>query len=174
MDHRSPLESIFSVIGGLPQGHDKPIKHALYNALALFLLFVCCAAGYAVFMILEPFIKPLMWAVLVGSALHPLKRSLRYRFQTWFETLESTNTPVVLGIMLLPLNITNNLSEFIGENLWKRLKLIIAFCVALPLLHLIYYYTPKIIVSVVWQLIIYSFRLLNFFLDNSSIWIVSS
>lgn len=173
MEHKSPLESIFSVIGGLPQGHDKPVKHAVYNALALLLLFICCAAGYAVYMILEPFIKPLIWALLVGSALHPLKRSLRYRFQTWFESLEATNTPVILGLILLPLNITNDLSQFIGDQLWTRLKLIIAGCITLLVLPLIYYYTPKIIVSFVWQLVLYSFRSLNFFLNNSSVWVVS-
>ncbi|KAG5878439.1 hypothetical protein JTB14_027490 [Gonioctena quinquepunctata] len=110
MDHRSPLESIFSVIS-----HDKPVKHALYNAVALFLMFLCCAAGYAVYMILEPFIKPLIWAVLVGSALHPLKQSLRYRFQMWLETLEITKTPVILGIVFVPVSTVDSISEFI-EN----------------------------------------------------------
>ncbi|KAK9875492.1 hypothetical protein WA026_007883 [Henosepilachna vigintioctopunctata] len=82
MDTRSPLEGIFNIIGGgLPQGHDKPLKQALYNAVALLLLFLCCAAGWALFVILEPFMKPLMWALLVGSVLHPLKRSLRDTFQ---------------------------------------------------------------------------------------------
>ncbi|KAJ8945745.1 hypothetical protein NQ318_012067 [Aromia moschata] len=167
MDHRSPLESIFSVISGLPQGHDKPVKHALYNAVALFLLFLCCAAGYALYMILEPFIKPLMWALLVGSALHPLKRSLRM-----VETLETTNTPVIFGVILLPVNIMNDLSEFIGETLWKRLKLIVGCCVLIPAVHLIYYYTPKIITSLVWQIIVLSFSSLNFFLDNATFLVV--
>ncbi|VEN49353.1 unnamed protein product [Callosobruchus maculatus] len=172
MDTRSPLENIFSVIGSLPQGHDKPVKHALYNAVALFLLFLSCAAGYAVYMILEPFIKPLMWAVLVGSALHPIKRSLRYKFQTWFETLECTNTPVVFGIILIPFNILNDLSEFIGEIIWTRLKLIIAVCILIPMLHLIYFYTPKIVVAVIWQVIVLSFKSLNFILNISSFWLV--
>lgn len=173
MDYRSPLESIFNVIGALPQGHDKPIKHALYNTVAFFLLFTCCAAAYAVYMILEPFIKPLIWAVLVGSALHPLKHSLRLKFQSWFETLDTTNTPVVFGVFLLPFNIVSELSEFVGENLWKRLKLIIAFCIAIPILHLIYYYTPKVFITVVWKSMTYSFKLLSFFLDNSSLYVVS-
>lgn len=174
MDHRSPLESIFSVIGGLPQGHDKPVKHALYNAVALFLLFLCCATGYALYMILEPFVKPLIWAVLVGSALHPLKRSLRDRFQAWFEMLEVTNTPVIFGVILLPINIINDLSEFIGESLYNRIKLIIGVCVVIPMIHLIYYYTPKIIATLIWKILMCSFKSLNFFLDNSTILVVSS
>ncbi|RZC33168.1 transmembrane protein 245 [Asbolus verrucosus] len=120
MDHRSPLESIFGIIGGLPQGHDKPVKHALYNAVALLLLFLCCAATWALFMILEPFVKPLIWALLVGSVLHPLKRSLRDKFQTWFESLEISHTPVILGVILLPINIVNDLSDLIGDQLVKH------------------------------------------------------
>lgn len=173
LDYRSPLESIFNVIGTLPQGHDKPVKQALYNAVAFFLLFVCCAAGCALYMILEPFIKPLIWAVLVGSALHPLKYSLRFKFQSWFETLSTTNTPVVFGIVLLPFDIINDLSEFLGEILWKRLKLISAFCIAIPVIIVVYYYTPNVIVAIIWKSVIYSFKLLAFFLDNSSLYIVS-
>ncbi|XP_019872983.1 transmembrane protein 245 isoform X2 [Aethina tumida] len=172
MDHRSPLESIFSIIGGLPQGHDKPVKHAVYNAVALFLLFLCCGAGWALFLILEPFIKPLMWAVLVGSALHPLKRSLRMTFQSWFKTLEVKNTPVILGVFLLPVNFIDYLSEFIGNNLLKRLRLIIAVCVAIPVIHVIYYYTPNIITVIVSNLIVTFFGFLNFFLNNSTLTVV--
>lgn len=173
MDYRSPLESIFNVIGTLPQGHDKPVKQAFYTAVAFFLLFLCCAAGYAVYVILEPFIKPLIWAVLVGSALHPLKYSLRHKFQSWIEGLDIGSTPVAFGIILLPLNIIDELSEFVGENLWKRFKLILGFCITIPLLSVFYYYTPRVIVSVVWTSMLYAFKLLSFFLDNSSLYIVS-
>lgn len=174
VDYRSPLESIFNVIGTLPQGHDKPVKQALYNAVAFFLLFLCCAAGYAVYMILEPFIKPLIWAVLVGSALHPLKHSLRFKFQSWFEKLSTTNTPVVFGIFLLPFDIVNQLSELVGDNLWKRLKLILAFCITIPIIHIFYYYTPNVIITIVWNSIVCSFQVLSFFLDNSSFYLVST
>lgn len=174
LDYRSPLESIFNVIGPLPQGHDKPVKQALYNAVAFFLLFVCCAAACAVYMILEPFIKPLIWAVLVGSALHPLKYSLRFKFQSWFDMLSSTNTPVVFGVILLPFNIINELSEFLGEHLWKRLKLILAFCIAIPVIIVVYYYTPTVIVAIIGKSIVNTFKLLSFFLDNSSLYIVST
>ncbi|XP_072383080.1 transmembrane protein 245 [Diabrotica undecimpunctata] len=173
MDQRSAIGNIFSAIRSLPQGHDKPLKQAFYNAIALLLLCVCCAAGYAVFVILEPFVKPLMWAVLVGSALHPMKRYLRDKFQTWFQTLEANNTPIVFGIILVPINIVNDISEFIGENIWKRLKLIILIGVTLPIFVLIYNYTPRLIVRILWQLVLYTFSSLNFLIDISSFWLVS-
>lgn len=173
MDHRSPLESFFGVIGSLPQGHDKPVKHALYNAVAMLLLFLCCAAALGLYMILEPFVKPLMWAVLVGSALHPLKRSLRDRFQSWFVMLEDTNTPAVLGIVLLPINIFNELSECIGEFLWNRLKLIIIFAILIPVAMLLYHFTPSVMISLLWNSTVMTYRSLNFLITNSTLTLVT-
>ncbi|XP_050296615.1 transmembrane protein 245-like isoform X2 [Anthonomus grandis grandis] len=173
MDHRSPLETIFGVIGSLPQGQDKPVKQAVFNAVALFLLFLCCAAAFGLYWILEPFVKPLMWAILVGSALHPLKRSLRDRFQSWFQMLEDTNTPAVLGLVLLPINIFNDVSEIIGEFLYARIKLILTITVVIPLAVLIYNFTPTVVISVLSTSAIWVYRSLNFVISNCTLTLVS-
>lgn len=168
MDHRSPLENIFSIIGGLPQGHDKPVKHALYNAVALFLLVLCCATGWALYLILEPFIKPLVWALLVGSVLHPLKHSLRTRFQKWFQDIDESGTPFLFGICVLPFGIINNISELIGSTLLKYFKIIAAIAVTVPILHVLYYYTPSVIILTLWKLAACLCSVTNFFINNAS------
>lgn len=168
MDYRSPLNNVFSFISGLPQGHDKPIKHALYNALALFVLFLCCASGYALFVILGPFIKPLVWALLTGSVLHPLKYLLRNRFRQWFHSLEKSHTPAVIALVIVPINITNDVSEFIGSKLLKYLKVIIAVAIAIPLLHVVYYYTPKLFIALVWKIAVVVHMLVNFVVTYST------
>lgn len=168
METRSPLEGIFNMIGALPQGHDKPIEHALYNAVAIFLLFICCAAGWALYVILEPFIKPLMWALLVGSVLHPLKRSLSETFLQWLTSLEEANTPVVIGVLLLPVNILNTLSIFLGDNLFKYKKIIIGVVVSAVLLHFFYFYTPSIVLNILWQFFVLLSWLIHLALDLSS------
>lgn len=173
MDHRSPLESIFGVIGNLSQGHDKPVKQAVYNAVALLLIFLCCAAALGLYLILYPFIKPLMWALLVGSALHPLKRSLRDRFQGWFQMLEDTNTPTILGLVLLPINIFNDVSECIGQFLWDRIKLILAFAVLIPVAVLLYNFTPQVVISLLWSGTLWIYWALNFVISNSTLSVVS-
>ncbi|KAL3286204.1 hypothetical protein HHI36_000715 [Cryptolaemus montrouzieri] len=169
MDSRSPLEGIFNIIGGgLPQGHDKPVKHALYNAVALLLLLLCCAAGWALFVILEPFMKPLMWALLVGSVLHPLKRSLRDIFQDWFETLEEAHTPVVLGLFLLPVNIINNMSEFIGDILLRHIKIILGISIMIPVIPILYFYTPSFLITIIWKVLCLSKYVFNQILSITS------
>lgn len=173
MDHRSPLESIFGIISGLPQGHDKPVKHALYNAVALFLLILCCATGWALYMVLEPFIKPLLWALLVGSVLHPLKHSLRKQFQKWFQDIDDSGTPFLLGICVLPLGIVNNVSELIGSTLLKYFKIIIAVVVIVPVLHILYFYTPGIVILGLWKIIGYLWIVINFFINGANVTVVS-
>lgn len=173
MDHRSPLENIFSIIGGLPQGHDKPVKHALYNAVALFLLILCCATGWALYLVLEPFIKPLLWALLVGSVLHPLKHSLRKQFQKWFQEIDESGTPFLLGMCVLPFGIVNNISELIGSTLLKYWKIIVAVAIVVPVLHVLYFYTPAVVVTGLWKLAGCLCGLTNFLIDNTNVAVVS-
>ncbi|KRT84545.1 hypothetical protein AMK59_311, partial [Oryctes borbonicus] len=168
MDYRSPLENIINIFGSLPQGHDKPVKQAVYNALALFLLFLGCAAGCALYLILEPFIKPLMWALLVGSVLHPLKYKLAQRFKSWFHSLEESNTPVVFGLILVPVNLVDNISELLGNKLLNHLKIITSVLVIIPVLHLIYYYTPKFLISLVINFTHWSSYFISFIIDHAS------
>lgn len=173
MDHKSPLESIFSVISSLPQGHDKPVKHAFYNAVAIFLLFLCCAAGWALYIILEPFIKPLVWALLVGSVLHPLKHKLSFQFRLWFDSLEESRTPVMIGLILLPTNIINHISELIGNKILKYWKVILAVIMSILIMHGVYFYTPKFVICVMWKISYYARELISLFISHLTIGIVS-
>ncbi|XP_022907141.2 transmembrane protein 245 [Onthophagus taurus] len=168
MDYRSPLENIISIFGTLPQGHDKPVKHAVYNALAIFLLVLGCAAGWALYLILEPFIKPLMWALLVGSVLHPLKYKLAQRCRAWFAALEESNTPVIFGILLVPVKVTDKLSEVLGNKLLKHLKFILTIVISVPTVHIIYYYTPLILVNFICSVIYNGSWFISFLIDNSN------
>lgn len=171
MDYRSPLENIISI---LPQGHDKPVKHAIYNALALLFLFLGCAATIALYLILEPFIKPLMWALMVGSVLHPLKFRLSQGFRSWFENLEERRRPIVIALLLIPINIVDNFSELIGNKLMKYWKIITFVIIIVPVTHVVYYYTPKFIINVCLNLGHYSSNLLLFLINNSSTTLVSN
>lgn len=168
MDHRSPLENIFNIIGGLPQGHDKPVKHAVYNALALFLLFVCCAALWALYLILEPFFKPLMWALLVGSVLHPFKYSLAQKFRQWFDHLEESHTPIFIGVFLIPIKISDDFSEGIGNMLEKHWKYITCGVLGFMGLQVFYFYIPKIFINIVCSSWACLHCIIQFLIDNVS------
>lgn len=118
---QSPFDNIFNIIG-LSESNEKPMKHGFYNAFALFVLTLCCAALYVLFLILEPFFKPLFWALLVGSLLHPFKYKLSKKIKTWFENLEKTNTCVTVGLLSIPLNVINVASDTVGFQFRENYK----------------------------------------------------
>ncbi|XP_049960516.1 transmembrane protein 245 [Schistocerca serialis cubense] len=158
----SPLDNVFSFLGGLPQGHEKALKQALYNALALFFLFVCCIAGVALFYVLEPFIKPLIWALLCGSVLHPFKYSLSTAMQGWIDSLSASSTPLIIGIVLAPIKIVDNLSEIIGDITVKYINYIVGFFASVSILLFVYYYTPSFMVCLILRLGFFASRAVSF------------
>lgn len=170
---RSPFGNIFNIMNGLPQGHEKPLKHALYNAVALFLLIISLCVCWALYLILQPFIKPLTWALLVGSVLHPIKYKISTYIENWFSKLELKGTPLFLGVGVYPFQVVNRVSYFIGNNMLKRLKLIISLTVALPLAYVLYYYTPDIALGLIWNISSIIFVLISYSMYMTNIYTVS-
>lgn len=149
---KSPIENVVNLLGGVPQDHEKALKHGFYNALAILLLMIALAAGWAVFIVLEPFFKPLLWALLCGSVLYPIKHSLATSMNSWLNSLPTNSTPLLLGIIIVPIQILDNASERIGNVTLKYIKYIIGFVLCICICHLMYQYTPNICICVIWKL----------------------
>ncbi|XP_047512852.1 transmembrane protein 245 isoform X3 [Pieris napi] len=149
---QSPFENIFNIIG-LSESNEKPMKHGFYNAFALFVLAICCAAIYVLFLILEPFFKPLFWALLVGSLLHPFKYKLSKKIKTWFENLEKTNSSVVVGLLVIPVNAVNFASDFVGNQFKEHYKSIICLLSTIFVLPWLYNSIPRSLGYIFWQFI---------------------
>ncbi|XP_038206565.1 transmembrane protein 245 isoform X2 [Zerene cesonia] len=148
---QSPFDNIFNIIG-LSEGNEKPMKHGFYNAFALFVLAICCAAVYVLFLILEPFFKPLFWALLVGSLLHPFKYKLSKKIKSWFENLERTNSCVIVGLSTIPVNIVNFASDTVGYQFREHYKAIIGLLSAIFVLPWLYNAIPRSLCCLFWQL----------------------
>ncbi|KAL0869035.1 hypothetical protein ABMA27_007353 [Loxostege sticticalis] len=149
---QSPFENIFNIIGGLSEGNEKPMKHGFYNAFALFILTICCAAVYVLFLILEPFFKPLFWALLVGSILHPFKYKLSRKIKSWFEDLDKSNTSVVVGFMVIPMNVVNFASDTVGHQFREHYKTVIALLSTIYVLPWLYNSVPRSFACIFWQI----------------------
>jgi len=106
---REFLRSQFgSVLQILPEGHDKALKQAFYSTAAtLFVVLACCAA-VAVYHILLPFLRPLLWALLCGTVLFPLKHRLVTTSRRWLSGLRQSGTPLILGAILLPVTVADS------------------------------------------------------------------
>lgn len=170
---KSPFENVLNFLNAIPQSHEKALKHALYNAIALSLLFICGAAGWGLFFILEPFVKPLIWAVLIGSVLHPFKYSLTKRFELWFTQLDASSTPIFFNILMVPVRLIDDISETIGNLIMSYIKLLLALGGSIIAIFLIYTYIPNFCISLIYHIGDLNYRVLLFFMENISIQFVS-
>ncbi|XP_017879657.1 transmembrane protein 245 isoform X2 [Ceratina calcarata] len=169
---RSPMDNLFNMLSGFSAGHEKALKQGIYNAVALFLLCLISAAGYGLFFILRPFVKPLIWALLCGSVLFPFKYSLTTIAQSWFEKTEASHTPLIIKFTLLPVQIVDKASDNLGSFLWRHIKYI-ASTFTLAVLSLgVYHYTPTILSCLIWRICLIFNTIFGFFIATCNTYMI--
>lgn len=162
---RSPFEFLNLV----PQGHEKALKHAVYNTATLVFAAFVSAAGVAVYFILQPFLGPLLWALLFGSVLHPFKRSLCLLLNGWLDALRDTSTPLAVGVFCLPFEVVDSVAERACNTVLQYFKWFLAASVLVPLLYFAHHFLP---VAVVWK--VYGVLLVFYHVVSATLEIFSS
>ena len=97
---------------------------ACYNSLAFLFVFITGCIIISVYYVLEPFLHPLLWAVLVGMVLHPFKHMSTSEITQWLQFIRESGIPLSLGIVFTPLFLFNWAScklETIIVGSWKMI-----------------------------------------------------
>lgn len=113
-----------SQLGFVPEGHEKAVKQAFYNAAALVFVALLVGGAIGVYYVLESFIEPLFWALIVGSFLHPSKRALTRIVRDWLQDSESGQRTLSVSLCLLPFGLIERVANSIYETVMSRWRVI--------------------------------------------------
>ncbi|KAG7476164.1 hypothetical protein JOB18_047679 [Solea senegalensis] len=128
---------------------DKFIKKSFYNIGAMIFVAICCGASVLIYFILEAFLRPLLWAVLCGTFLHPFKHSLANFGRSWLSSLQQSGTPIVVGTLLAPVWCVNYGVEAMGRLVLEKLTVFLAIGAGVPLVFLLYHFQRVIDIQMI-------------------------
>ncbi|XP_033228486.1 transmembrane protein 245 [Belonocnema kinseyi] len=167
------MDNLLNKFSGFSAGHEKALKQGIYNAVALLLLSLICSAGYGLYIVLSPFVKPLIWALLCGSVLFPFKCSLATTVHSWFSWSEASHRPLAVNLTMIPVYIVDDVSEIIGSFLRKHFKYIFGAVSFGTIGSLVYNYMPNIFMCLVWRIGMLVNTILGFFISTCNTWMIS-
>lgn len=68
--------------------------------------------------------QPLLWAVLIGSLLHPAKDALTWWTRNWLLDVRASHSLLSVSVALLPLHFLDTTSEVVGRFVYLNLYLL--------------------------------------------------
>lgn len=111
---------------------------AYCNGVTIVVLLVAGCICWAVYCVLEPFLRPLLWAVLFGTILHPFKNKWTKRISQWLDGLEGNSIPLSAGLVLSPLFLFNYLSKLLEATVISHSRTILGAALGVVVLWLLY------------------------------------
>lgn len=135
-----PFSAVFTSVG--VQQNEKALKLAFYNTAALVFVALSGCAAVAVYYVMEPFLRPLLWAGLCGAFLYPFKWKLTQVVRGFLRSLRESNTPLVAGAMVLPFHLANKSADFVGSFVVQKVRIFVMFCLTAAAVYGLYIIQP--------------------------------
>lgn len=144
----STRESVYSTWNNLKNlSKGREIKGTIYNIGVIFGI----ASLVAFTFVLLPFLKPLLWAVLLGAVVYPMKRQLSTVMQEWFMDLERRDANIFVNILVIPVRTMDSLGERFVCFVKEHMKVLIGTGVALISAKVVYQYAPRRLMCWTWR-----------------------
>lgn len=152
--YKRATDSFYQLWGNIKNNvsQQSQLKSAIYNLVIAAVIASCVGAC----MVLGPFLKPLIWALLVGAVLFPFKYTLSSSLKCWFNRLETEDTHLVVGIVLAPIEALESFGEYLWTSFTRHMHLIIGGATGMILLRLFIAYAPKGVFCGIWRYIRWS------------------
>lgn len=146
--YKRATDSFYQLWGNIKNNvsQQSQLKGAIYNLIIAAVIASCVGAC----MVLGPFLKPLIWALLVGAVLFPFKYTLSSTLKCWFNRLEAEDTHLVVGIVLAPIEALKSFGEYLWTSFAKHMPLLIGGATGMILLRLFIAYAPKDVFYAIW------------------------
>ena len=117
---------------------------ACYNAAALLFLFITGCIVVSVYWVMEPFLHPLLWALLVGMVLHPFKYMSTSGITYWLKNVQKSGAPLSVAVVFTPLVFFNFLSHKLEHIVVKSWKAITGIALGIVVLLVMYVFNLPI------------------------------
>lgn len=130
------------------------------------------AAFAGVFLVLLPFLSPLLWAFLFGAVLFPAKKRISNGINSWIDGLEQEETPIIVGVVMLPVKGLLNSGEYMTHKLITHIKIILIGVATLILLRVIVYIAPAELCNMILKLIVWNHTFIGKIVGSLSLTLV--
>ncbi|XP_055373734.1 transmembrane protein 245 isoform X3 [Condylostylus longicornis] len=160
------FDSVLNKILRMKSDNNESFKAALYN----FLIALGISAFVVVCFILGPFVRPLIWAFLIGAFLFPFKRKLASLLHEWFEGLEENDTNIFVAISFAPIQTMEYSGRLLVNWLKKHWQILTAGLLFVMFTKIFFLYAPMNLFCWIWRMIIYSHSIFSGLINFLSIY----
>ena len=152
----------------LAQKHEEAWTQAWFNVVAFVFVFITGCICLAVYYVLEPFLHPLMWAVLVGMVLHPFKYATTSQIKEWLTYLDTSGIPLSLGLLLSPAFLFNWLTQYFEYCFMSSWKTIFGLFFLIVSLFLVYVLNLPLHMYEAMEELMVVFEIINEYMSETS------
>lgn len=115
---------------------DQALLSAVYNTIAIGLLIICVGLCALLFVVLQAFVRSILWALLTSACLFSLKRFLTELARRRLDQIETSGSTLALEFALLPFRLIDSGVDRTWDLMQRRWRQFLALAFILLIFNL--------------------------------------